>query len=115
MNFALILFCLLVLSGAIWIADFLVFSKRHMPEKLVQLGEMLPSAIMAVLVVYCLKDAGTDWFGIGLPKLAAVVIVALAYRLSRNTLPEYFCGYSRVYAADSVAVGDRKWQRQDIA
>ncbi len=94
---------------------FLVFSKRHMPEKLVQLGEMLPSAIMAVLVVYCLKDAGTDWFGIGLPKLAAVVIVALAYRLSRNTLPEYFCGYSRVYAADSVAVGDRKWQRQDIA
>ena len=71
---------------------FLVFSKRHMPEKLVQLGEMLPSAIMAVLVVYCLKDAGTDWFGNGLPKLAAVVIVALAYRLSRNTLLSIFVG-----------------------
>ena len=32
MNFALILFCLLVLSGAIWIADFLVFSKRRSPD-----------------------------------------------------------------------------------
>ena len=32
MNFALILFCLLVVSGAIWIADFLVFSKRRSPD-----------------------------------------------------------------------------------
>ena len=31
-------------------APFLVFSKRHMPEKLVRLGNLLPSAIMAVLL-----------------------------------------------------------------
>ena len=29
MNFALILFCLLVLSGAIWMADVFVFAKRR--------------------------------------------------------------------------------------
>ncbi|MEI7429110.1 MAG: signal peptidase I [Betaproteobacteria bacterium] len=32
MNFALILFCLLMLSGAIWAADVLVFSKRRAAE-----------------------------------------------------------------------------------
>ena len=31
MNFALILFCLLIASGAIWFADLLVFSKRRSP------------------------------------------------------------------------------------
>ena len=32
MNFALILFCLLIASGAIWIADMLVFSKHRSPD-----------------------------------------------------------------------------------
>lgn len=32
MNFALILFCLLIASGAVWIADLLVFSKRRSPD-----------------------------------------------------------------------------------
>ena len=32
MNFALILFCLLMISGAIWLADVLVFSKRRAPD-----------------------------------------------------------------------------------
>ncbi len=72
---------------------FLVFGKqRRMPEKLVRLGDMLPSAIMAVLVIYCLKDVGTDWMGIGLPKLAAVAMVVLSYRLSRNTLLSILIG-----------------------
>lgn len=30
---------------------------RQMPEKVRKLGEVLPSAIMAVLIVYCLKDS----------------------------------------------------------
>ena len=72
---------------------FRVFGKqRRMPDKLVRLGDMLPSAIMAVLVIYCLKDVGTDWMGIGLPKLAAVVMVMLSYHLSRNTLVSIFVG-----------------------
>ncbi len=32
MNFALILFCLLIASGAIWIADLFVFSKHRSPD-----------------------------------------------------------------------------------
>ena len=32
MNFALILFCLLLVSGAIWCADVFVFKKRRAPD-----------------------------------------------------------------------------------
>ena len=32
MNFALILFCLLLVSGGIWIADVFVFRKRRTPD-----------------------------------------------------------------------------------
>ena len=72
---------------------FVLFRKdKAMPAWLSRLGEALPSAIMAVLVIYCLKDVGTDWMGIGLPKLAAVVMVMLSYHLSRNTLVSIFVG-----------------------
>lgn len=57
-----------------------------MPDWLDRLGKTLPSAIMAVLIVYCLKDVGSDVVHIGLPKIAAVVIVALSYKWKHNTL-----------------------------
>ena len=51
-----------------------------------KMPDWLPSAIMAVLIVYCLKDVGSDVVHIGLPKIAAVVIVALSYKWKHNTL-----------------------------
>ena len=57
-----------------------------MPDWLDRLGKTLPSAIMAVLIVYCLKDVGSDVVHIGLPKIAAVVIVALSYKWKHNIL-----------------------------
>ena len=66
---------------------FLAFGgSQKMPDWLDRLGKTLPSAIMAVLIVYCLKDVGSDVVHIGLPKIAAVVIVALSYKLKHNTL-----------------------------
>lgn len=66
---------------------FAVFSgNRHMPRALVRLGQVLPSAVMAVLVVYCLKDVGDDWMDVGLPKLIAVAIVAACYKITHKTL-----------------------------
>jgi branched-subunit amino acid transport protein AzlD len=66
---------------------FLCFrGNKKMPERLVYLGNILPSAIMAVLIVYCLKDVGSDWTGIGIPRLIAVGIVMLSYKWKHNTL-----------------------------
>ncbi len=63
-----------------------------MPQRLVALGQVLPSAIMAVLIVYCLKDVGSDWLHIGLPKILAVAVVAGSYKYKHNTLISILAG-----------------------
>lgn len=74
---------------------FLVFrGTRKMPEWLENLGAALPPAIMAVLIIYCLKDAGTDWTGIGIPKLLAVAIVVITYKIRHSTLLSILAGTS---------------------
>ncbi len=72
---------------------FIIFGKkRKLPERLVMLGKILPSAIMAVLVVYCLKDVGSSWVGVGIPKIVGVIITAICYKLSHSTLPSICIG-----------------------
>ena len=73
---------------------FALFSgNRKMPEKLDQLGKTLPATIMAVLIVYCIKDAVmslTDIAHFGWEKFAAVLVVGLVYksRLSKKYLSQ---------------------------
>lgn len=59
---------------------------RKMPVWLENLGQILPSAIMAVLIVYCLKDVATNIHDLLLPKLAAVLLVIGSYKWKHNTL-----------------------------
>ncbi len=41
---------------------FLVFQEgKELPDQIKRLGMVLPSSIMAVLIVYCLKDVGDDF------------------------------------------------------
>lgn len=65
----------------------LLFSgKRPIPKVIEYLGRMLPPAIIAVLVVYCLKDVSftTGWHG--LPEIISVAAVALLHIWKKNTL-----------------------------
>ena len=58
---------------------------RKMPETIVKLGKVLPATIMAVLIVYCVKDSLDNVIGIGIPKLIAVLMVAGSYKWKHNT------------------------------
>lgn len=89
MNTKMIFVCILI-SAAITFAlralPFVAFrGERKMPEKLVYLGKILPSAIIAVLIVYCLKDAVLDITGGGYIQFIAVLVVAVSYKLKHNT------------------------------
>ena len=43
---------------------FLVFQEgKELPDQIKRLGMVLPSSIMAVLIVYCLKDVGDRLYG----------------------------------------------------
>ena len=66
---------------------FVVFgTKRPIPEPIRYLGGILPSAIMATLVIYCLKDVSLLSGNHGLPQLIAVAVTALLHIVKRNTL-----------------------------
>lgn len=66
---------------------FLAFRNgKRMQDKLIYLGKILPSAIMAVLIVYCLKDAAGDFGRYGVPELMSVLLVAGSYKWKHNTL-----------------------------
>lgn len=72
---------------------FLFFGKmRAMPRWLKRLGTTLPAAIMAVLVVYCLKNAAEDWIHTGVPEITAVLVVALTYKWEHNTFLSILAG-----------------------
>ena len=72
---------------------FLVFGKkRKVPELVQYLGRVLPCAIMASLVVYCLKGVTLFTGNHGLPELIAVAVVIGLHVWKKNTLLSIGCG-----------------------
>lgn len=65
---------------------------RSMPEWMQRLGQILPSAIMAVLIVYCLKGAKSNPIGIGIPGIIAVSVVVASYKRKHNTFISIIVG-----------------------
>ena len=65
---------------------------RSMPEWMQRLGQILPSAIMAVLIVYCLKGAKSNPIRIGIPGIIAVAVVVASYKRKHNTFISIIVG-----------------------
>lgn len=66
---------------------FLIFGEnRETPPVIAYLGQVLPSAIMGMLVVYCLKDIRLTAAPFGVPECIGCAVVALLHFWKRNTL-----------------------------
>ena len=66
---------------------FLIFGeKRKTPAIIEHLGEVLPCAIMGMLVVYCLKSVSLTAAPFGIPEFIGCGVVALLHVWKRNTL-----------------------------
>lgn len=70
---------------------FIVF-RKHTPQAILYLGKVLPYAIMAMLVVYCLKDVNFLQGNHGIPEAIGVVFVVLLHKWKHNTLLSVFLG-----------------------
>lgn len=70
---------------------FLLFSKGT-PKAVLYLGEVLPRAIMAMLVVYCLKGVSVISPPYGIPELIAVLLVVILHKWKHNTLLSILAG-----------------------
>ena len=66
---------------------FLIFGeKRKTPAIITYLGQVLPFAIMGMLVVYCLKDVTWLEAPFGAPEVLGCAIVAVLHLWKRNSL-----------------------------
>jgi branched-subunit amino acid transport protein AzlD len=66
---------------------FLIFGEnRETPPLIAYLGQVLPYAIMGMLVVYCLKDVSFVSGSFGIPEALGCAAVALLHIWKRNTL-----------------------------
>ena len=84
--FLIVLICAGV-TLALRALPFLCFGgKDGVPRWLTSLGNMLPPAIMAALVVYCLKGVPFGTFADGAYQLIAAIVVIGVHLLRRNTL-----------------------------
>ena len=62
------------------------FFMRALPFTLLGKKQEIPAAIMAVLIVYCLKSVPMDFGGTGLCQLLAVGVCVLLHLWKKNTL-----------------------------
>lgn len=65
---------------------FIIFGKNKVPEVVVYLGKILPMAVMATLVMYCLRNIGFETLSGFAPQMIAVIVTALLHYKKGNTL-----------------------------
>lgn len=70
---------------------FLLISKNT-PKAVLYLGEVLPRAIMAMLVVYCLKNVSLVSAPYGIPEAVCVLLVVILHKWKHNTLLSILTG-----------------------
>lgn len=64
---------------------FIVF-RKNTPQVILYLGNVLPYAIIGMLVVYCLKNVSPMTGNHGIPELLSVALVVLLHKWKHNTL-----------------------------
>ncbi len=78
--------CALVTAGLRFL-PFLIFGEnRKTPAVIAYLGQVLPFAIMGMLVVYCLKDVDLTAMPFGIPEAIGCAVVAGLHVWKRSTL-----------------------------
>ena len=66
---------------------FLIFGEnRKTPPLVTYLGQVLPFAIMGMLVIYCMKDVSLLSAPFGIPEILGCAVVALLHLWKRNSL-----------------------------
>lgn len=72
---------------------FIIFSgNRKTPAFITYLGKVLPYSIMAMLLVYCLRNVSLINSPHGLPELIACAIIVVLHAWKRNTLLSIIAG-----------------------
>ena len=92
MNHAALLVAVMALATALLrFLPFLVFQKS-VPPYVLYLGRVLPSAIIGMLVVYCLRSTAVFTAPFGIPELLAALAVVVLQVWRRSALLSILAG-----------------------
>lgn len=82
------LILVLIMAGITILIRFLPFLvfRKGTPKPVLYLGEVLPYAIMGMLVIYCLKNISFTGASHGFPEIISVLLVAVLHKWKHNTL-----------------------------
>ncbi|MDO4621775.1 MAG: AzlD domain-containing protein [Eubacteriales bacterium] len=84
---AILVLVMALVTAAIRALPFLVFrSKENMPKVMHYLSQVLPTAVIGMLVVYCLKDIQPFSGSHAVPELLGCAAVILLHVWKRNVL-----------------------------
>ena len=84
---ALTIIVVALVTALLRFLPFLIFGEnRTTPPLITYLGQVLPFAIMGMLVVYCLKDVSFCTGSFGIPGILGCAVVTLLHIWKRNTL-----------------------------
>ena len=82
-----------IITALLRFLPFLIFKgKASTPAIVEKLGRLLPSAVIAMLVVYCMKDVHFSGAAGYLPALIASLLVGVLHIWKRNTLLSVISG-----------------------
>ncbi|MBQ0002134.1 MAG: AzlD domain-containing protein [Treponema sp.] len=71
---------------------FVLFSKREPPQIIRFIEKYIPPMVMAVLVIYCLKDINLLSRPFGLPELIALAFTVIIHLWKNNSMVSIFGG-----------------------
>lgn len=71
---------------------FALFSKNEPPSILRFIEKYIPPMIMAILLIYCLKDVNFTTWPFGIPQLIALLITVTSYLWKGNSMVSIFGG-----------------------
>ena len=90
---ALIILVVAACTALIRFLPFVLFSeKRPTPAVLTYLSGVLPAAVMAMLVIYCLRNLDFRVSSHGIPELVSIFVVSASYVWKRSTLLSIVAG-----------------------
>lgn len=79
-----------LVAGAVTFATrlipFAAFGKREVPKIVKYLGDIMPPAIIGILIIYCIKDGYTFDMNTLAPQLIAIALTVIVHLWKRNTL-----------------------------
>lgn len=76
-----------IVTFAIRVAPFILFGKgKETPKYIAYIGNYLPPAVIAMLVIYCLRNVNVAAFPFGIPEAIGIITVAVLHIWKRNNL-----------------------------